>query len=283
MIAPMVHAVLPVALAGAGPPLLLAALLEELLKLVVPFVFLIFWVLSQIAEAKKKAKAQPRQPAFPPLQSADKAKAALARAPGDPLREQVDTFLRRAAGAASADPNGAAVAGVEMQKAALSSPNRDTIEILLAKDPAATSRPALGSLSRTSEPLRPSGPQAPPRRARAPRPPQRAGTSGSKSVSEHVAEHVVSTVEQMRKDVSQLGERVAAVDREFDTQMHQKFDHEIGTLGDRHLESMQEQPSEAKVAAASPIAEIAALLATGDGVRQAVVLNEILRRPQERW
>jgi hypothetical protein len=87
----------------------------------------------------------------------------------------------------------------------------------------------------------------------------------------------------MRKDVSQLGERVSAVDRDFDTQLHQKFDHEIGTLGDRHLASMPDQQQDTTVVASGPIVEIAAMLATGEGVRQAVVLNEILRRPQERW
>ena len=36
-------------------------------------------------------------------------------------------------------------------------------------------------------------------------------------------------------------------------------------------------------AADSPAAQIAAMLTTPEGARQAIVLNEILRRPEEQW
>jgi hypothetical protein len=283
----MIHFLLsdlrPLASGLFAAPLLLAALLDDLLKLIVPSVFVVFWVLSQIAEAKKKAKA-PR-PVQPPQQPAGQGDAAQGRAAADPLREQVDAFLRRAGGQAPVAPAGGGAAGPAMQKPRPpATPNRDSIEILLGNEPVAANRPPL------SEPLRemastrstPSSPvPAPPRRQRTPRPPQRGIAPQQQSVADHVAEHVTSAVRQISEEAAHLGDRVAESDRQFNTQLQQKFDHEIGTLGDRHaLRVQDQQPAAAPV---NPAVQIATLLASPDGMRQAMILNEVLRRPEERW
>jgi hypothetical protein len=74
---------------------------------------------------------------------------------------------------------------------------------------------------------------------------------------------------------------VKKADAQFDVQLHQKFDHELGSLANRGEDSRP--VSAASIAALSPAAQIAGMLSSPDGVRQAIVLNEILRRPEERW
>jgi hypothetical protein len=100
-------------------------------------------------------------------------------------------------------------------------------------------------------------------------------------VAEHVAEHVADSTRQFSEEVSHLGERVKQADEQFDIQLQQKFDHELSSLAERRAPQTQAEAAVAPVP--SQAAQIAALLASTDGVRQAIVLNEILRRPEDRW
>jgi hypothetical protein len=272
-------------------PVVFAAMLDELLKLVVPFVFLIFWVLSQIAEAKKKAKSpRPAQPPVPSSKPAEIGNAPQAGAANDPLRAQVDAFLRRAGGQAPAAAAGGAAAGAAVQNPRPAAvPNRDSIEILFGNDPASANRPPLSQppldmATRSAPSLpTPSTPPVPtpPRPQRTSRSPQRAAAPRSKSVADHVDEYVTSTARQMSEEAARLGDRVTQGDRQFNSQLQQKFDHEIGTFGDRRNERAQEQQPVA--APVNPAVTIATLLANADGMRQAMIINEVLRRPEERW
>jgi len=91
---------------------------------------------------------------------------------------------------------------------------------------------------------------------------------------------------------TQLGSEVAAADKQIDERLHQVFDH--------HVSKLELMPGEAATAplAVAPVElteqsllDIPATFATGltdlladpDFVRQAIVLNEILHRPEERW
>jgi hypothetical protein len=250
---------------------IVAARFEDLLKILPVFLFLIFWVMGQIAEAKKKARAAKTGPQVPPIPGNKEA----AAAPPDPLRQQVDEFLRRAGGQAPAPP--AAAEAMATKTARPGNADRDRIEILVASDSASPMRPTTlpprGAAA--APPPLPSQTQA---LSRAQRPPRRP----RQSVAEHVAEHVTSAVKQMGDETARLGERVASVDRQFGAQLQQRFDHEIGTFADRR----NARPTDAQPAAQSaenPVLEMAKLLSSGDGMRQAVVLNEIFRRPEERW
>ena len=98
--------------------------------------------------------------------------------------------------------------------------------------------------------------------------------------------------QEFTKRSTELGSEVAQADREIDQRLHQVFDH--------HVSNLELMPGEA---AAAPVAvgpvelteqsllDIPATFATGltdlladpDSVRQAIVLNEILHRPEERW
>jgi hypothetical protein len=99
-------------------------------------------------------------------------------------------------------------------------------------------------------------------------------------VAEHVAEQVTSRAENLASKASKLGQRIAAEDRQFDTKLKAKFDHTVGTLGDSDSSTTAEPtppPSD------SPAAQLAAMLANPGGIRQAVLINEILHRPSDRW
>jgi hypothetical protein len=120
--------------------------------------------------------------------------------------------------------------------------------------------------ARTADKVRPPRDSAKPRRRQ--------------SVAEHVAEQVTSHTRDLAAKASQLGQRIAVEDQQFDVQIKAKFDHTVGTLADSTVPPATEQsppPSD------SPAAQLAALLANPSGIRQAVLINEILRRPSERW
>jgi hypothetical protein len=100
------------------------------------------------------------------------------------------------------------------------------------------------------------------------------------SVAEHVAEQVAARAETLAAQASQLGQRIAAEDQQFDSQIKAKFDHAVGTLGGTETTS---PGASAPPPADTPAAQLAAMLANPGGIRQAVLVNEILRRPSERW
>jgi hypothetical protein len=98
--------------------------------------------------------------------------------------------------------------------------------------------------------------------------------------------------QEFTKRTTQLGSEVAQADKEIDQHLHQVFDH--------HVSKLEFVPGEAAnpPVAVGPVElteqsllDIPATFATGltdlladpDSVRQAIVLNEILHRPEERW
>jgi hypothetical protein len=100
------------------------------------------------------------------------------------------------------------------------------------------------------------------------------------SVAEHVAEQVTSRANSLGAKASKLGQRIANEDQQFDTKIKAKFDHTIGTLGgsDAPIAVEQISPSNDSLAV-----QLVAMLANPTGVQQAVLVNEILRRPSDRW
>jgi hypothetical protein len=101
-----------------------------------------------------------------------------------------------------------------------------------------------------------------------------------KSVAEHVAEQVTSRAESLASHASKLGQRIVVEDQQFDVQLKAKFDHTVGTLAGNDAFATDE-PSPAPID--TPAAQLAAMLANPGGIRQAVLVNEILRRPSDRW
>ncbi len=90
---------------------------------------------------------------------------------------------------------------------------------------------------------------------------------------EHLAES------QLAEQAAHLGERIAQADDRLDARLHKTFDHQLGqfqnkpTVGHRHEDAIELRPSAA--------ARVAKMLTTPAGIKDAVVLSEILRRPSD--
>ncbi len=249
-------------------PLLFAAALEELLKFLVPLVFLLIWVINQIARAKgKPGPPQGKPPVRPPQPQPGAGAQGEPQPPAvDPLRQQIDEFLRRIGRLPEAEKPGQAT--LRPQPTA-----RDESIVLLDEDATASRSGPLG------EPLRPLERPSPSaaKRPKKPRPPRRPSTPRRETVAEHVAEQIVASTRAIENKAARLGQRIVQDDAQFDRQIQAKFDHALGTLGGR-----TETPAAAP-ASKSAAAEIAAMLSAPEGMRQAIVINEILRRPTELW
>ena len=108
-------------------------------------------------------------------------------------------------------------------------------------------------------------------------------------VTEHVRRRMDTSEFQQR--TARLGAEVAQADDQMDARLQKKFGHEVSSLAT--------QPGEAAVApvidesalpagplpGVTPLASstLAAMLADPDNVRQAVILSEILKRPDASW
>jgi len=108
-------------------------------------------------------------------------------------------------------------------------------------------------------------------------------------VSEHVQEFLDAG--EFSRRTSQLGGEVAQTDAQLGEHLHEVFDHEVSRLATKPGETAaapavegsplpEDQPA-ALVATSS--ADLIALLSNPEGIRLAIVINEILRRPEERW
>lgn len=262
-------------------PFLILAAWEQWLTAIAPLVFLVLWVLGQISDAKKAAPPGRREQAAPPPQPNLEAGQPAAPAAGRPverpagedaLRDQVDEFLRRAGRPRQAPPQG--------RRRAKRSEIGD-IEVLLDQEPPPPDRDPLAeplrpiAERRTSQPAAP--PTAKPKRPRQPAQP----AAPRQSVSEHVAEHIPLSARSLGEQSSQLGTRIVLEDQKFEGELKARFAHPVGSLaamGDARAEEVRSQQ-----ATATPAGEIASMLASPDGIRQAIVLNEILNRPSDRW
>jgi hypothetical protein len=101
-------------------------------------------------------------------------------------------------------------------------------------------------------------------------------------LAERATERAAARTSRIAEQTSHLGQRIIEDDHQFDVQLNAKFDHTVGTLTGSAV-TAAEQAAAAVAASETPAAQIAAMLATPDGVRQAIVVNEILRRPTDRW
>jgi hypothetical protein len=215
-----------------------------LMALLVP----LLWVIKQIADATKQGKAgeaaQPVAPQQPPPQPARRPAGQQA----DPLRNQVEEFLRRAGRGPQGERPRPAPRDIEV-----------LVDAPAAASPRATTSPSL--VIPSEQPAQ--------RRSVAPR--------KRKSLAERATERAAARASRLAEQTSQLGQRIIEEDQQFDVQLRAKFDHTVGTLTGETAAVVE------KVAIDTPAGQIAAMLASPDGVRQAIVVNEILRRPVDRW
>jgi len=109
-------------------------------------------------------------------------------------------------------------------------------------------------------------------------------------LGEEVRQHTLDTGEFARRAAT-LGGEVAQADANIDDRLHQVFDHDVSSLagkpGESALPPQALSPTEPEdhvtELPATAAAGLAALFANAQSVRQAVIINEILPRPEHRW
>ncbi len=97
------------------------------------------------------------------------------------------------------------------------------------------------------------------------------------SLAEHVQEFDSHLLSERTRRMTQMEQE----SRSFQAEVQHDFDHQLGRLAQRHPETADS--GQAPPVQASSAASLAALLADPENLRNVVVLNEILRRPTDRW
>ncbi len=90
---------------------------------------------------------------------------------------------------------------------------------------------------------------------------------------------------EFSRRTSQLGGEVAQADEEIGHRLKQVFGHDVSQLAKKPGEAAAPPAADetALAPAALPLAGLIEMLANADGVRQAIVISEVLRRPEDRW
>jgi hypothetical protein len=234
--------------------LLFAANLEDVIKAAVPIIVMVLWGLGQLMSAKPKAKP----PAPRPPQPMDGGRGGAPAQGGKPatleesLRREVEEFMRRAQGRPAEPPK---------RPAGKQPPPR--------REGRPAGRPAAEPPERTRRLTDAPGGLTTPQSSSTP-------PTGA-SVGQHVAEHLGRSTQELAAHSRTLGADVAQADERLESHLKQKFQHQVGALEHRTSVGPTQR-------ARTPIAQsIFDMLKRPDGVKQAVVLGEILRRPDERW
>ncbi len=138
-------------------------------------------------------------------------------------------------------------------------------------------------------------PASPPTPMPAAAEPLRAEVVAEPPVGGQVEEHVKKYLdaEDFSRRSQALGEEVTQIDRDIGEHLHEVFDHQVSRLevvpGEAAASPTAAEPSE--LAEAAPVAAVVPLVANGvldlvnspESLVQAIILNEILHRPEERW
>lgn len=145
--------------------------------------------------------------------------------------------------------------------------------------------------SRRNVPAAPPTPASPP----SPTQPVRVEAATEPPVGGQVEEHVKKylDVQAFSRRSEELGEEVAQqVDREIDQHLHQVFDHRVSQLelvgGEAAAPPAAtfeaSDTTEDAAAESTPVAVgVLDLIGNPESLRQAIILNEILQRPEARW
>ncbi len=121
--------------------------------------------------------------------------------------------------------------------------------------------------------------------------PRRLSDSGSR----HLETSVDADEQRFGLHTSHLGEEVGQADDEMEDHIHAAFDHRLGGLSDTsvgadvpdadvHEADVYDQtPGSSEDKTPSLAAELAATFRDPQSIRQAIILSEILSRPEHRW
>lgn len=103
------------------------------------------------------------------------------------------------------------------------------------------------------------------------------------AVGGHIGQFAARDLDRsdLQYHLARLGEGTRQAEEASERRLHEKFSHSLGTLSRRE----DEQIPQATQAALPPTtaAGLAAMLGEIENVRLAVILNEIIQRPEHRW
>jgi hypothetical protein len=100
-------------------------------------------------------------------------------------------------------------------------------------------------------------------------------------VGQSVAQHMRAT-DQIGRHAERLGDEVELADDKLEARLHQVFDHKVGDLKKSTMEAAAASPSQAARDAPLPGAvSIARMLTDPQSLRNAFIMAEILKRPDE--
>lgn len=109
-----------------------------------------------------------------------------------------------------------------------------------------------------------------------------ANADRGESVDEHVRQHMGRMKEsQLAENAARLGQGIATSDDRMAARLQSKFDHRLGNLDKGDKAAAADAPD--AIADGATAESLAKMLASPGGIRNAIILNEILHRPEERW
>jgi hypothetical protein len=247
------------------PHLPLLALDPGTIEAILALIGIVFWVLNKMLG--QQAPPPARRPGAPPVGRPPQRP--IARPPqqgqGDPLQSEIEEFLRRASG--GRNPAGQQPGA---QTATRPDPNRQQ----RGRQPLGRPDPRRG------RPGQPSMPQTPPQ-------PVAVAADPSQDTPEAMDRHVKQYLSTAEFDRRTSG--LSTIDRQeqqFEKHLKDTFAHEVGHLRGGALAI---SGTSSVTSAAPPVAEgerrnfLALLLANPAELKTAVLLNEILPRPEHRW
>jgi hypothetical protein len=108
-------------------------------------------------------------------------------------------------------------------------------------------------------------------------------------VKEHVGEYL--NTGSFARRAAHLGERVSGTEKQTAQHLQQAFGHDVSQLAGKPGEASQapavEEASDAEdrltELPSTAAAGLAAMLSNAESIRQAIIINEILPRPEHRW
>ncbi|MCA9268125.1 MAG: hypothetical protein KDA41_06620 [Planctomycetales bacterium] len=96
-----------------------------------------------------------------------------------------------------------------------------------------------------------------------------------------VASHV--STKDLSQHATALADNLRQADERMDAQLHQHLDHRVGSLGDSSDAVYEDPNADALPPEAVTTSETAAIFKNPERIREAIILQEILARPDDRW
>lgn len=250
---------------------LLLADLADQLRVALPIIFFVLYGIAQLVSVLKQDKQkrvnQPRprpeaDPAAPQgWEKFEGAPPAADKPRGleETLRKEVEEFLRRSQGQPNQPSGNRPATATKSRPPAPKKPRP-------VEEPEAPTRRLVESSRRTS-----------PTTAQSSRDAERGGLPTGAAVDSYVSEQMRG-VKSIAQQAEELGDDVALADERMEAHLHSRFDHKLGTLVPE-----ASVISKAVSQANASTKEFRELLTRPGGMRQVIIANEILRRPEERW